>query len=175
MVSKVLFSSNKSDWETPPELFDKLDKEFHFDLDICATNQNTKCVRFLSANALHPEVGWKVLSNRAIFMNPPYGRQVGQWVRKAYEESRKGATVVCLLPSRTDVEWWHDFVIAGKAEVRFLRGRVRFLLDGVAMKAGAPFPSAVVIFRPPEEAENESVGSSRERVPSWQASSPGSQ
>lgn len=77
-------------------------------------------------------------------MNPPYGREIGLWMRKAYEESLKGCIVVCLVPSRTDTAWWHDYV-QGKAEVRFVRGRLKF---GNA-KNSAPFPSAVVIYRPP--------------------------
>ena len=77
-------------------------------------------------------------------MNPPYGREIGKWVAKAYEEAAKGSTVVCLLPARTDTAWWHDYCMKG--EIRFLRGRVHFLVNGVRSNA-APFPSAVVIFR----------------------------
>ncbi len=77
------------------------------------------------------------------WMNPPYGRKIGQWVRKAYESSLLGATVVCLLPARTDTAWWHDYVVKG--EIRFLRGRLKF----GGQKNSAPFPSAVVVYRPP--------------------------
>jgi site-specific DNA-methyltransferase (adenine-specific) len=76
-------------------------------------------------------------------MNPPYGREIGSWIRKAWESSREGATVVCLLPARTDTRWWHDYVMRA-GEIRLVRGRLRF---GQAV-ASAPFPSAVVIFRP---------------------------
>ena len=75
-------------------------------------------------------------------MNPPYGRTIGQWIRKAWESSRNGATVVCLLPARTDTLWWHDCV-SRATEIRFLKGRLRF--EGAANSA--PFPSAVVVFR----------------------------
>jgi site-specific DNA-methyltransferase (adenine-specific) len=75
-------------------------------------------------------------------MNPPYGSGIGAWMRKAYESSLLGATVVCLVPARTDTAWWQDIAVLG--EIRFLRGRLRF--GGAA--TGAPFPSAVVIYRP---------------------------
>jgi site-specific DNA-methyltransferase (adenine-specific) len=77
-------------------------------------------------------------------MNPPYGREITQWVKKAWEESQKGATVVCLLPARTDTRWFHSYVL-GKAEIRFIKGRLKF--EGA--KNSAPFPSMIVIYRPP--------------------------
>ncbi len=78
-----------------------------------------------------------------VFCNPPYGREIGRWIAKAWESAEKGAcdVVVCLVPARVDTAWWHDYCARG--EVRFLRGRVRF---GGA-DSGAPFPSAVVVFR----------------------------
>jgi site-specific DNA-methyltransferase (adenine-specific) len=80
-------------------------------------------------------------------MNPPYGREIGQWVKKAYNESRNGATVVCLLPARTDTAWWHDYVLP-MATVTFIRGRLKF----GDSKNSAPFPSAVAVFYPPKVA-----------------------
>lgn len=122
--------------ETPQELFDKIDAEFHFTLDACATKENAKCSRFYTKedNALIQE--W----HGVVWMNPPYS-QTGVWMAKAYQESLRGATVVCLVPSATDTAWWHEY--ATKGEIRFLRGRVKF----VGSKGNAPFPSALVIFR----------------------------
>ena len=134
-----LFSSATDDWATPPEFFQKLAKEFPFSLDVCASEANAKVARFFSkeVDGLHqswaPEVCW---------MNPPYGRTISAWMEKAFSESQKGATVVCLVPARTDTAWWHDFAMKG--EVRFIRGRLKF--GGSANSA--PFPSAVVIFKP---------------------------
>lgn len=133
-----LFSSKRDDWATPIDLFRLLDIEFGFELDVCATRENTKCNAFFS-----PEVdGLKQKWRGICWMNPPYGVAIGEWMAKAYLSSLEGATVVCLVPARTDTRWWHDFAMRG--EIRFLRGRVSFG-DG---KKSAPFPSAVVIFRP---------------------------
>ena len=138
MLSSTLFSSKKLDWETPLELFEALDREFGFDLDVCATADNAKCARYYTPE----QDGLKQRWEGVCWMNPPYGRDIGKWIRKAYEESLRGATVVCLVPSRTDTSWWHDYCLKG--EIRYIRGRLRF---GGA-RANAPFPSAIVIFRP---------------------------
>lgn len=140
MVDDALFSSTKKNWGTPQELFDSLNAEFNFDLDAAASPENTKCQRYLTKKDDALSCDWP---GKTIFLNPPYGRKESKiWVKKAWEESRKGKTVVCLLPSRTDTSWFHDFVY-NKAETRFLRGRLKF--EGA--KDGAPFPSMVVIFR----------------------------
>ena len=136
-LGRALFASDRMDWETPQSLFDELDAEFHFALDVCATDANHKAPAWYT-----PKVdGLKKRWRGVCWMNPPYGREIGKWMRKAYAESRDGATVVCLVPARTDTAWWHDYAIKG--EVRFLRGRLRF----VGAKNCAPFPSAIVIFR----------------------------
>jgi phage N-6-adenine-methyltransferase len=125
-------------WSTPQDFFDALDAEFGFQLDVCATADNAKCLAYYTAaldGLAHPWLG-------VCWMNPPYGRTIGQWMRKAYESSQQGATVVCLVPSRTDTAWWHDYAMKG--EIRFVRGRLKF--GGHANPA--PFPSAVVVFRP---------------------------
>lgn len=141
MNTEVMFSSAKDDWETPPDLFAKLDAEFHFTLDVCADVKNTKCLRFYDKEADSLTKDW---NGEVCWMNPPYGRDIGKWMRKAFGSYANGATtVVCLVPARTDTRWWHTWVVGGDAEVRFLRGRVKF----VGAKAGAPFPSAIVIFR----------------------------
>jgi phage N-6-adenine-methyltransferase len=138
MERDVYASSATCEWETPQDLFDKLNEEYHFELDVCATADNTKCERYFTKeqDGLKPE--WK----GRCWMNPPYGKEIGAWMKKAYESSLEGATVVCLVPARTDTAWWHDYAMKGK--ITFLRGRLKF---GGA-KNNAPFPSAIVVFRP---------------------------
>ena len=132
-----LFSSKSCEWATPQALFDKLNDVYHFDLDVCATSENAKCPLFFDkeANGLAQE-WWGTA-----WMNPPYGREIGEWVKKAYEESLKGTTILCLLPTRTDTRWFHDYCLKG--EVTFLRGRVKF----GGHKNNAPFPSMLVLFK----------------------------
>jgi len=142
MNSSLHFSSKTDLWETPADFFARLDEEFHFTLDVCALPENAKCRRFFTPE----EDGLRQAWHGCCWMNPPYGRTIGAWMRKAWEESRRGATVVCLVPARTDTAWWHDY--AAKGEIRFLRGRLKF---GHA-KSSAPFPSAIVIFRPKSHA-----------------------
>lgn len=138
-MNKVLLSSVKMDWATPQAFFDNLNTEFGFTLDPCAAPETAKCLEFFTPldDGLN-----KTWAPHRCFMNPPYGREIGKWMRKAYEESLKGALVVCLVPSRTDTAWWHDYAIKG--EVRFLRGRLKF--EGALHPA--PFPNAVVVFHP---------------------------
>ena len=150
-MNKGLFTSNSGEWATPQDFFDSLNAHFGpFDLDPCATTENAKCPKFFAA----ADDGLKQPWGGRVFMNPPYGRQIGKWVEKAYQESRNGCLVVCLLPSRTDTRWFHDFCLKGS--VRFLRGRLKF----GGCKANAPFPSMVVVFSkpltPPSKASNAS-------------------
>ncbi len=136
MEHNVHFSSQTPEWETPADLFAELNDIFHFDLDACATSENAKCPRYFTIedDALTQE--WK----GTVWMNPPYGREIIKFMRKAYESSLSGATVVCLVPSRTDTEWWHRY--ARRGQIAYIRGRLKF---GDATNA-APFPSAIVIF-----------------------------
>ena len=134
----VHFSSQTDEWATPQWLFDELNKEFGFTLDVCALPDNAKCEKYYTPDVDGIKQSWE---NNTCWMNPPYGREISKWVQKAYEESKQ-STVVCLLPARTDTRWWHEYCMKG--EIRFLRGRLKF---GQA-KNSAPFPSAVVIFRP---------------------------
>ena len=133
-VNNGLFSFNTDLWETPQDFFNDLNKEFCFNLDVCALPENAKCEKYFT-----PEMdGLAQCWEGVCWCNPPYGRQIGKWVEKAYKSS---CTVVMLLPARTDTRWFHDYVY-GKAEIRFVRGRLRF---GGA-EWNAPFPSMVVIY-----------------------------
>ena len=134
------FSSRKTDWATPWELFSVLNISYgSFTLDVCATGENTKCARYFSPE----ENGFAQTWDGVCWMNPPYGRAIGSWLVKAVVEIQKGHAdrVVCLLPARTDTAWWHNIVMP-YGIVHFLRGRVRF--DGA--KHSAPFPSVIVVF-----------------------------
>ncbi len=104
---QVHFSSKTDLWSTPQDFFDKLDEEFDFTLDPCATPENAKCPIYFTKDDDGLEQDW---SGERVFMNPPYGREIGKWVKKAYESN---TLVVCLLPARTDTRWWHDYVIGG--------------------------------------------------------------
>lgn len=128
------------DWETPADLFAQYDAEFRFTLDVCATHENRKCEYYFSPGDDGLASDW---GTNVCWMNPPYGRVIGKWMQKAQDAAQKGATVVCLVPSRTDTRWWHEYAMKAD-ERRFLRGRVKF----VGGKASAPFPSAIVVFRP---------------------------
>jgi len=133
----VMFSSATDLWATPQEFFDKYNSIYNFELDVCASLENAKCDRYFTKE----DDGLSQVWTGICWMNPPYGRQIKHWVQKAYESSlHDGATVVCLLPSRTDTAWWHDYCMKGKIE--FIRGRLKFG-EG---KNSAPFPSAVVVF-----------------------------
>jgi phage N-6-adenine-methyltransferase len=132
------FSSQTDLWETPQDLFDQLNQQFHFDLDVCAIPENAKCERFYSPEDDGLAQEW----TGVCWLNPPYGRTIGQWLAKANKAVEQGATVVALVPARTDTKWWHDYVAAH--EIVFLPGRLRF----GGTKHSAPFPSAVVVMRP---------------------------
>lgn len=122
MNKEVMFSSKTDSWGTPQWLFDELDAEFHFDLDVCAIPENAKCERYYTPEQDGLAQEW----TGACWCNPPYGRQIGKWVKKS---SECGATVVMLVPARTDTKWFHDYIY-GKSEVRFLRGRLHFVSAG---------------------------------------------
>ena len=139
-----MYSSASDEWETPQNLFDDLNARFHFQMDVCATPQNAKCQRFFTKEQNGLLQDWGGIC----WMNPPYGREIGQWMQKAYESAQSGATVVCLVPARTDTAWWHDYAMRG--EITFIRGRLKF---GNA-KNSAPFPSALIVFKPKETKQN---------------------
>lgn len=135
-----MFSSKTDLWSTPWNFFEKLNDEFHFTLDPCSTHENAKCYKHFTIEEDGLLQDW---GNEVVFCNPPYGRQIKDWVKKAYEESQKdNTTVVMLIPARTDTIYFHEYIYH-KAEIRFIKGRLKF---GDATNA-APFPSMVVIFR----------------------------
>ncbi len=133
------FARGRTDWETPLEIFAPLDAEFNFTLDVCALSENAKCREWYGPGDNGLQMAW----TGRCWMNPPYGPTIGLWIKKACESVMLDAEcVVCLVPSRTDTSWWHDYIIPF-AEVRHLRGRVKF----VGARHSAPFPCSVVIFR----------------------------
>lgn len=135
----VHFSSATDLWATPQDFFDQMNAKFGFTLDVCALPENAKCPRYFTPE----DDGLKQPWSGVCWMNPPYGRTIGQWMRKAWESAQAGATVVCLIPARTDTAWWHDY--AAKGHVTFIRGRLKF----GGHENSAPFPSALVAFFPP--------------------------
>lgn len=139
-VQKVMFSSKNSDWTTPQDLYDALDAEHGFTLDPCATNESAKCEKYFTPEDDGLNQDW---TGHTVFMNPPYGREIKHWLQKAWQASQKGnTTVVCLIPARTDTKYWHDYCMKAN-EIYFVKGRLKF---GDAT-AGAPFPSAIIVFR----------------------------
>ena len=137
MNSAVFYPSKTDMWATPQDFFDALDAEFHFTLDACAVKENAKCEAYYTPEQDGLDQPW----TGRVWCNPPYGRNVGQWVKKAHDTASGGGFVVMLLPARTDTRWFHDYIY-GKTEVRFIKGRLKF---GSCQNA-APFPSMVVIF-----------------------------
>lgn len=142
MITSGLMSSETDQWATPQDLFDKLNAKFGFTLDVCASDWNHKCDRYFTVEDDGLLQDW---GSEICWMNPPYGRDISNWMRKAAEESMFGATVVCLVPARTDTAWWHDYAMLG--EIEFLRGRIKFV-SPTGEGDAAPFPSAIVVFRP---------------------------
>ena len=135
-----MFSSNTDLWATPQSFYDKLNDEFRFNLDPCATPENAKCEKYFTKEVNGLTQNW---GGYNVFCNPPYGRELSKWVKKAYEESLKpNTTVVMLIPARTDTTYFHEYIYHKAKEIRFLKGRLKF---GTS-KNSAPFPSMVVIF-----------------------------
>lgn len=137
MINSGIMTSTTDDWATPQEFFDKVNNEFQFDLDVCADSKNAKCSRYFTKENNGLEQAW----TGTVWCNPPYGRTIGLWLKKAVESWKAGATVVLLVPARTDTAWWHDYAALG--EIRFIRGRLKFGNS----KNAAPFPSALVVFK----------------------------
>ncbi len=147
-----MLSSKSNEWETPQDLFDKLNEKYHFTLDPCATDYNHKCSKYytLETNGLNQD--W---SGETVFVNPPYGRSIGKWVQKCYEESLNGTKIVMLIPSRTDTEWFHKYIYnQPNIKIEFIQGRLKFINrlfpsyreDGNFKISPAPFPNMLVYF-----------------------------
>lgn len=129
MNTKLMFSSANNNWKTPTDVFNKLNEEFNFDFDPCPLRENPVFD------------GLKIDWGESNFVNPPYGKELKHWIKKGYEESLKGNIVVMLIASRTDTNYWHEYITKAK-EIRFIKGRLKF---GDA-KNSAPFPSCIVVF-----------------------------
>lgn len=139
MISNVMYSSKTDEWSTPQDLFDRLNEEFHFDLDVCANESNHKCPLYYDRKQDGLRMIWK---GHVVWCNPPYGRDIAKWVERAYNEHKThGTTIVMLLPVRTDTKWFHSYVL-GRADIRFFKGRLRF----GGSKNNAPFPSMLAIY-----------------------------
>lgn len=137
-MNKEMFTSKTDLWATPIEFYQKLNEIYGFTLDVCATKENAKCQNYFTKEIDGLQQNWHGM----VWMNPPYGREIIKWMKKAYQSSLEGATVVCLVPARTDTVWWHTYAMKG--EITFIKGRLKF----GGSKNSAPFPSAVVVFKP---------------------------
>lgn len=128
-------------WETPMELFDKLDEKFQFTLDPCCLPQSARVANYFTPEDDGLIQDW---GNNIVFMNPPYGREIKKWMEKAVDAWKKGATVVCLVPARVDTSWWWNAVVETHASVTFIKGRLKFGNGENRAKNSAPFPSALI-------------------------------
>ena len=139
-----LMTSNRNDWETPQKLFDELNEEFNFTLDPCSSHKNAKCKKHYTIEEDGLKQTW---TSEVVFCNPPYGREIGKWVKKAYDEwKHHGATVVMLIPARTDTTYFHEYIYK-RAELRFVKGRIKFEINGDNFGGCSTFPSMIVVFR----------------------------
>ena len=138
-INNGLFTSNKDDYGTPQELFDELNKKYHFTIDVASNDKNYKCERHYTIKEDGLKQDW---SNEVVWCNPPYGKEIGKWIEKAYKEIN--AKSVFLVPARTDTRWFHNYIYKkGNVQIEFLKGRLKF--EGGA-KQSAPFPSMLVFF-----------------------------
>lgn len=145
-MTNVMFSSRNMSWCTPQDLFEKLNNRYHFTLDAAASDINAKCKAYFTKENDGLSQSWK---GHTVFCNPPYGREVGKWVKKAHDEYVENkVTTVLLLPARTDTSYWHDYIFGVDAIVCFLRGRLRFTDEDGNSTNSAPFPSALIIYDP---------------------------
>jgi phage N-6-adenine-methyltransferase len=140
-INDSWFTSNTDDWGTPQALFDELNTEFGFTVDVCANENNFKVANYFDVEKDGLAQPWEGV----VWCNPPYGRRMKLWIAKAYEAWQQGATVVCLIPARTDTVWWHSYA-AKASEIRFIKGRLKYEQNRIPGD-NAPFPSAIVIFR----------------------------
>lgn len=146
-MDKCMFTSEKDYWSTPIDFFNKLDEEFNFDLDPCCFEQTAKCKKFFTKKENGLIQDWQ---GHSVFCNPPYGKDIGQWVKKCFKESKKPDTlVVMLIPARTDTSYFHKYIYKQAKEIRFIKGRLKFedFSNPDKKLAPAPFPSMVVVFK----------------------------
>lgn len=138
---KGMLTSNSNEWETPQDLFDRLNRIFHFDIDVAANDENHKCEKYFTKEQDGLTQNW---GGYSVWCNPPYGKEIGKWVKKAAETVEDNETViVMLIPSRTDTRWFHDYILNNpRATIHFIKGRLRF--NGCSVNA--PFPSMIVVF-----------------------------
>lgn len=139
-INAGLMSSATNQWGTPQKLFDVLNAEFNFEIDVCADETNHKCKKYFTKSEDGLKQDW---GTHVCFMNPPYGKEIGKWTKKAVETAKKGGLVVGLLPNRTDTKWYSDVMQA--SEIRIIKGRLKFN-DG---QNSAPFPSVIVVWGTP--------------------------
>jgi len=137
-LTKGMMSSDSVEWETPDAFFDRLDEEFGFEVDVCATKDNAKCDIYFTPEVDGLAQSWGGLT---IWCNPPYGKDIGKWIRKCADHGAKGGVAVMLIHARTDTKWFHDLVVPNATEIRFVKGRLKF-----SNKGSAPFPSLVAVF-----------------------------
>ena len=146
---KGLMTSETNEWYTPKDFYNKLNKEFNFTLDPCCTKESAKCEKFYTIEDDGLSKDWK---NEIVFMNPPYGREIRDWIKKAHNEHLKNEiTIVCLIPARTDTSYWHDYIFNKASEIRFLKGRIKFERPDGSKGDSAPFPSAVIVYKTKEK------------------------
>lgn len=144
MFNQGMMTSKTCEWATPQDFFDRLNDEFHFTLDPCSTDENAKCEKHYTKEQDGLAQDW---AGETVFCNPPYGKELPKWIKKCYEHYMGGGgTAVMLIPSRTDTKWFHEMVL-GKAEIRFVKGRICF----VGSKYNAPFPSMIVVYKGSEQ------------------------
>lgn len=151
---QTLFSSKSNEWETPQDLFDKLNTTYHFTLDPCSTHENAKCPKHYTIEENGLKQSWQ---GEIVFCNPPYGREIGKWVKKAYDEAMKGTKIVMLIPARVDTKWFHQYLYKQEENgirVEFIKGRLKFInrtlpswrADGNFKASPATFPSMLIYF-----------------------------
>ena len=141
---QACMTSKTNEWYTPKDFYDELNKEFNFTLDPCCTKESAKCDFFYTKEDDGLSKEWM---GETVFVNPPYGREIKEWVRKSWMQgSQKDTVVVMLIPARTDTSYWHDYIFSKATDIRFLRGRIKFEDINGEAKNSAPFPSAVVVF-----------------------------
>ena len=141
-IQKLMFSSKSDMWGTPPEFFNKLNKTYKFTLDPCASAENHKCDKYYTLEDDGLSKSWE---NEVVFVNPPYSK-IKDWVKKSHDEWVLGSEIILLIPARTDTRYFHDY-INDNAQVRFIKGRLKFIHPDGRNSKSAPFPSILCIFR----------------------------